>query len=123
MVPAVGFDEEALETQARERIEVPASGRKPPANGYSPFLLLWRQRTTPQIENVMSYLPEHLKEQAQAALCGAFLLHSAQGVTRLEKRARWLKRERPDAAASLREGLEEMFTIHRLELSPPCAAA
>ncbi len=39
-------------------------------------------------------------------------------MTRLEKQAQWLEREHPDAAASLREGLEEMFTVNRLGLSP-----
>jgi hypothetical protein len=67
---------------------------------------------------VMSYLPKHLKEQVKAALRGAFRLDSAQGMARLEKQARWLEREHPHAAASLREGLEEMFTINRLGLSP-----
>ena len=32
--------------------------------------------------------------------------------------ARWLEKEHPDAAASLREGLDEMFTVNRLDLPP-----
>ena len=36
----------------------------------------------------------------------------------LEQLARWLEREHPSAAASLREGLDEMFTINRLALPP-----
>jgi putative transposase len=71
-----------------------------------------------KIENVMGYLPEHLKEQVKAALRAAFRLSSAEGMARLEKQAQWLEREYPDAAASLREGLEEMFTVNRLGLSP-----
>ena len=71
-----------------------------------------------KIENVMSYLPEHLKEQVKAALRAAFRLPAAEGTTRLEKQAQWLEREHPDAAASLREGLAEMFTVSRLGLSP-----
>jgi hypothetical protein len=39
-------------------------------------------------------------------------------MARLEKQAEWLEREHPDAAASLREGLAEMFTVNRLGLSP-----
>jgi putative transposase len=70
-----------------------------------------------KIENVMSYLPKHLKEQVKAALRGAFRLSAAEGMARLEKQACWLEHEHPDAAASLREGLEEMFTINRLGLS------
>ncbi len=71
-----------------------------------------------KIENVMGYLPEHLKDQVKAALRAAFRLPAAEGVARLEKQAQWLEREYPDAAGSLREGLEEMFTVNRLGLSP-----
>jgi transposase-like protein len=71
-----------------------------------------------KIENVMGYLPKHLKEQVKAALRAAFRLSASEGMARLEKQARWLEREHPDAAASLREGMEEMFTISRLGLSP-----
>ncbi len=71
-----------------------------------------------KIENVMSYLPKHLKDQVKAAMRAAFRLPAAAGIARLEKQAQWLEREHPDAAASLREGLAEMFTINRLGLSP-----
>ncbi len=71
-----------------------------------------------KIENVMGYLPEHLKEHVKAAMRAAFRLTATEGIARLEKQARWLEREYPDAAASLREGLAEMFTINRLGLSP-----
>ena len=71
-----------------------------------------------KIENVMGYLPEHWKEQVKAAMRAAFRLTATEGIARLEKQARWLERECPDAAASLREGLAEMFTINRLGLSP-----
>jgi hypothetical protein len=40
------------------------------------------------------------------------------GLSRLAKQAEWLEREYPSAAASLREGLAEMFTVSRLGLSP-----
>lgn len=71
-----------------------------------------------KIENVMGYLPEHLKEQVKAAMRAAFRLPATEGMARLEKQAQWLEREHPDAAASLREGLLEMFTVNRLGLSP-----
>lgn len=71
-----------------------------------------------KIENVMSYLPKHLKPQVKAALRAAFRLPATEGMARLEKQAQWLEREHPQAAASLREGLEEMFTINRLGLPP-----
>ncbi len=74
-----------------------------------------------KIENVMGYLPEHLKDQTKAALRAAFRLPAKEGMTRLEKQAEWLEREYPSAAASLREGLAEMFTVNRLGVSPRLA--
>ena len=74
-----------------------------------------------KIENVMGYLPEHLKDQTKAAMRSAFRLPAREGMARLEKQAEWLEREYPSAAASLREGLKEMFTVNRLGLSPSLA--
>ncbi len=74
-----------------------------------------------KLENVMGYLPEHLKDQTQAAMRSAFRLPAREGMARLEKQAEWLEREYPSAAASLREGLAEMFTVNRLGLSPSWA--
>jgi len=71
-----------------------------------------------KIENVMGYLPEHLKDQTKAAMLSAFRLPAREGMARLAKQAEWLEREYPSAAASLREGLAEMFTVSRLGLSP-----
>ena len=71
-----------------------------------------------KIENVMGYLREHLKDQTKAAMRAAFRLPAKEGMARLEKQAKWLEREYPGAAASLREGLGEMFTVSRLGLSP-----
>jgi len=71
-----------------------------------------------KIENVMGYLPEELKEQVKAVLRAAFRLPPKEGMVRIEKQAEWLEREYPSAAASLREGLAEMFTVNRLGLSP-----
>ena len=44
---------------------------------------------------------------------GGESLTAGEGTVRLEKQAQWLEREYPDAAASLREGLPEMFTVNR----------
>ncbi len=74
-----------------------------------------------KIENVMGYLPEHLKDQTKAAIRSAFRLPAREGMARLEKQAEWLEREYPSAATSLREGLAEMFTVNRLGLSPSLA--
>ncbi|MGH9607776.1 MAG: IS256 family transposase [Terracidiphilus sp.] len=74
-----------------------------------------------KIENVMGYLPEHLKDQTKAALRAAFRLPAKEGMARLEKQAEWLEQEYPSAAASLREGLADMFTVNHLGLSPSLA--
>jgi len=71
-----------------------------------------------KVRNVMGYLPEHLKGQVRAAMRATFKLEADEGMARLEKQAQWLQGEHPSAAASLREGLEELFTVNRLGLSP-----
>lgn len=71
-----------------------------------------------KLENVSGYLPQELKSQVKAVMRAAFRLPAKEGLARLEKQAEWLEREYPSAAASLREGLGEMFTVARLGLSP-----
>jgi putative transposase len=71
-----------------------------------------------KVENVSGYLPEELKDQVKAVMRAAFRLPAKEGMARREKQAEWLEREYPSAAASLREGLSEMFTVNRLGLSP-----
>jgi putative transposase len=69
-----------------------------------------------KVRNVLGYLPEHLRDQVGAAMKAAYRLEADKGIAQLEKQAQWLEREHPDAAASLREGLAEMFTVNRLGL-------
>jgi len=69
-----------------------------------------------KIKNVMDYLPDDLKDQAKTSMQAAFRLEANQGMSKLEKLAEWLDKEYPSAAASLREGLSEMFTVNRLGL-------
>ena len=87
-----------------------------------------------QVEKVRGHLPEDLKDQVKAvmkaacgrqrpAACGrqrpaAYRLDAEQGMARLRHQARWLEGEYPSAAASLREGLAETFTLNRLGLPP-----
>jgi transposase-like protein len=70
-----------------------------------------------KVRNVMGHLPEHLKEQVKASMKAAFKLSADEGIARLQKQAKWLELEHPTAAASLREGLDELFTVNRLGLS------
>ncbi len=46
----------------------------------------------------------------------AWRLDARGGMARLRKLAEWLERDYPSAAASLIEGLEECFTINRLDV-------
>jgi transposase-like protein len=66
--------------------------------------------------NVLSYLPDERKADVEAAMKAAFKLKADEGIAKLRKLAEWLDREYASAAGSLREGLEEMFTINRLGL-------
>jgi transposase-like protein len=71
-----------------------------------------------KLKNVLGYLPKALQGQVRAALRAAWKLNPKEGLARLRTQAEWLDRTHPQAAASLREGLEETFTIHHLGLSP-----
>ncbi len=71
-----------------------------------------------KVKNVVDHLPNELKDQAKSAMRAAFKLSEEDGMKRLETLASWFDREYPGAAASLREGLSEMFTINRLGLPP-----
>jgi putative transposase len=69
-----------------------------------------------KVRNVLGYLPEERKADVEAAMKAAFKLKAEEGMARLDKLAQWLDREYPSAAGSLREGLNELFTINRLGL-------
>ena len=64
----------------------------------------------------MSHLPKEQHEQARSTLRAAWKLDADEGIRKLEQYASWLEREWPSAAASLREGLPELFTVNRLGL-------
>ena len=69
-----------------------------------------------KLRNVLGYLPEAQHDQAKATFKAAFKLEMKEGTAKIEQYATWLEREWPSAAGSLREGLDEMFTINRLGL-------
>jgi putative transposase len=66
--------------------------------------------------NVVGHLPKDQHEQARTTLRAAWKLDAKEGMARIEQYASWLELKWPKASASLREGLEEMFTINRLSL-------
>ena len=71
-----------------------------------------------KLRNVAERLPKAERDQATAAIRAAWRLGAQDGQARLEKLAQWYEGDWPEAAASLREGLEECFTINRLGLPP-----
>ena len=71
-----------------------------------------------KLRNVLERLPRAERDQAKAAIRAAWRLAAQDGRARLEKLAQWYESDWPEAAASLREGLEECFTINRLGLPP-----
>lgn len=73
---------------------------------------------THKLRNVLERLPKDERDQAKAAIRAAWRLDAKEGQARLEKLAQWYENDWPAVAASLREGLEECFTINRLGLPP-----
>ena len=71
-----------------------------------------------KLRNVVERLPKAERDQATAAIRAAWRLGAQDGQARLEKLAQWYEGDWPEAAASLREGMEECFTINRLGLPP-----
>lgn len=71
-----------------------------------------------KLRNVLGHLPKDQHPQIKSAIRAAWKLEASDGEQKLEGLARWLERDHPSAAASLREGMREMFTINRLGLPP-----
>ena len=67
-----------------------------------------------KIRNVTERLPKAKAAQVRWVMVQALKGDAAAGIEKLKSQARHLKAKYPDAAASLLEGLEEMFTINRL---------
>lgn len=70
-----------------------------------------------KIRNVTGYLPKDMGEYTIVSMKAAFKLPADEGISRLKSLAESLSKQYPNAAASMREGLEEMFTVNRLGLT------
>jgi transposase-like protein len=73
---------------------------------------------THKLRNVIERLPKTEAAQTKAVMMAAYKLDPKQGMAKMKTQAEWLQREHPDAAASLREGLAETFTVNALGLPP-----
>jgi transposase-like protein len=65
---------------------------------------------------VLGHLPKDPHDQARSTLKAAWKLPDKEGQTKRVQYAQWLERDWPHAAASIRAGLKEMFTVNRLDL-------
>ena len=85
----------------------------------SSVLAAWLQRCqVHKWRNVIGHLPERLHASVGKALRDAWNLDSADRAARvLARLAGSLERDRPGAAASIREGLDETLTVQRLGLT------
>ncbi len=70
-----------------------------------------------KIRNVTERLPKDRAEQVRWLMKQAFKLDAPRGKQRLKELARELKAQYPDAAGSVLEGLDEMFTITDLGIT------
>ncbi|MEX3583791.1 MAG: transposase, partial [Burkholderia sp.] len=73
---------------------------------------------THKIRNATERLAKQTRQQVASVMRAAYKLPGDDGLARLKAQAAWLKTDHPDAAASLLEGLEETFTVNRLDLTP-----
>ena len=71
-----------------------------------------------KLRNVCDQLPEDQAAQTRSVMKAAFTMKPKAGIAKLKEHIAWLDREHCGAARSLEEGLEEMFTVNRLELPP-----
>jgi hypothetical protein len=73
---------------------------------------------------VLAELPDEQKGQALNMMRAAWRVKTAEeGEKRLEQLARFLEHDSVSAARSLREGMEEMFTLQRCGSPLLCIAA
>lgn len=70
-----------------------------------------------KIRNVSERLPKDRAEQVRWLMKQAFKLDAPRGKQRLKELAKDLKAQHPDAAASVLEGIDEMFTITELGIT------
>lgn len=71
-----------------------------------------------KVRNVCGHLPKQQHANVKATLRAAWKLDATEGREQIEQLAQWYAKKYPSAAASLREGLDEMFTISRMGLPP-----
>lgn len=69
-----------------------------------------------KLRNVLGRLPREQQAQTASLMRAAWKLEEKEGMAKFRQIAGWLEHDYPDAARSLLEGLEECFTINRLDV-------
>jgi putative transposase len=69
-----------------------------------------------KMRNVLDKLPKDDRDRAKTAMRAAFRLGGKEGKRKLLKLAEQFESDHPHAAASLREGLDELFTVQGLRV-------
>ncbi len=69
-----------------------------------------------KLRNVLGRLPREQQAQTASLLRAAWKLEEKEGMAKFRQIAGWLEHDYPDAARSLLEGLQECFTINRLDV-------
>lgn len=69
-----------------------------------------------KLRNVIGHLPQDQHRNVRSTLYAAWKLEAREGKKQIEQLAKWYEQKHPSAAASLREGLDELFTINAMNL-------
>jgi putative transposase len=69
-----------------------------------------------KLRNVLGRLPREQQAQTGSLMRAAWKMNQKDGMAKFRQIASWLEQDHPDAAAALLEGLEECFTINRLDV-------
>ena len=69
-----------------------------------------------KLRNVLGRLPREQQAQTGSLMRAAWKLNQKDGMAKFRQIAGWLEHDYPQSAAALLEGLEECFTINRLDI-------
>jgi putative transposase len=69
-----------------------------------------------KLRNVLGRLPREPQTQTASLMRAAWKMNPREGMAKFHQIAGWLEHDYPEAAAALLEGLEECFTINRLDI-------
>jgi putative transposase len=69
-----------------------------------------------KLRNVLGRLPREQQAQTASLMRAAWKMNQKDGMAKFRQIAGWLEHDYPEAAAALLEGLEECFTINKLDI-------